>query len=411
MEKNAGSLYGFFIKNVEYIIISLFFLWLIANIFFGERLPIGNGLGWDGTIYADIARNFSYLVFHHQLDQYRIQRVIPSGMVHVVANILGGALTDDKIVLAFSIYNTFVLGIAVLTWKAIAKKLAWSPQVKWISFAGLFLNFAILKMNSYYPALTDTSAFVMSLIMFYFYVAHRPYCVLLTTIIGAFIFPTSIYVGLVLFVLSSPRQLGDSYYQKTHSMASVILTFSLVSMIIFLMYKLYAISGNIFNCTLGNYFGTPIIYASFVISFSFLFFALYPFFNHHQKISQRLIRQALNYKLLLGGVVFIGLNLLIKVLSSGSAGVVTPLPFIKVLAIRSIAYPAISLISHIIFFGPIICLLIYFWKDVINYLKDKESGLLVVMLFAILLSLDSESRELINFFATCRHHGCRSIKS
>lgn len=385
-------------RNIEHFLVALFFFWLIANILFGERLPVEHGLGWDGLLYADMVKNFANLVFHHQLDEYYIQRIIPSGMVRLIATIIGGSLTDDKIVLAFSIYNTLILGIAVLMWKGIAKKLVWSPQVRLISFAGLFLNFAILKMNAYYPALTDTSAFVISLVMLYFFIAEKPYCLLGTTIVGAFIFPTTIYVGLTLFVFSRPVLTGNSYCKQTFSYISILFSFLTAGIIVAAIYNLYAIAGNIYHCTLGNYFDSPIVYVSLFTSFLFFFLAFFPLYNQHQNISFKLIKQALNYRLLMAILVFVGVKLLFKMLSnSNPVGLLSTGPIIKAIAIRSIAYPGISPISHVVFFGPIICLLMYFWKDIINNLKDKESGLLVIVLFLIFLSMNSESRELINF--------------
>jgi len=57
-------------------------------------------------------------------------------------------LTNADMPMAFSLNNTVMLLLAVLAWRAIASHLKWSPQIRLISFAGLFLNFAILK-NEY----------------------------------------------------------------------------------------------------------------------------------------------------------------------------------------------------------------------------------------------------------------------
>lgn len=156
-----------------FLMVFLFFAWQIGNIFWGEHIPAGDGLGWDGTIYARIAYDFFNLFFHHQIDQYSLQRILPSGIIYTFAKLIGHSLTMAQMPLAFSIYNTVILVLAVYTWQAIANILAWRPQVQVISFAGLFLNYAILKMNPYYPVLTDTSAFCCGLVMIYFFLAKK----------------------------------------------------------------------------------------------------------------------------------------------------------------------------------------------------------------------------------------------
>lgn len=54
------------IMKAENTIIFLFFAWLIGSIFFGEHIPAGNGLGWDGVLYANLAQHFpfQYQTFH-----------------------------------------------------------------------------------------------------------------------------------------------------------------------------------------------------------------------------------------------------------------------------------------------------------------------------------------------------------
>jgi hypothetical protein len=50
-------------------------------IFFGERIPVKGGLGWDGEIYYFISQDFMALWRGNVFDSYYIQRIVPSLLV------------------------------------------------------------------------------------------------------------------------------------------------------------------------------------------------------------------------------------------------------------------------------------------------------------------------------------------
>ena len=52
----------------------------IANIIWAEKLPVGEGLGWDGVNYAAWAKNFYKSAFVDRVEDYYVQRLLPSAL-------------------------------------------------------------------------------------------------------------------------------------------------------------------------------------------------------------------------------------------------------------------------------------------------------------------------------------------
>src|SRR5437763_1188404 len=83
-------------KKLEIAIVAFFFIWLGWNIFFGERIPENNGIGYDGMLYALMVEQFPAYVFHHQLPIYGIQRILPSGLIHYFAQLFHISIKHEQ---------------------------------------------------------------------------------------------------------------------------------------------------------------------------------------------------------------------------------------------------------------------------------------------------------------------------
>ncbi len=82
----------------------------------------------------------------------------------------------------------------------IANELNIQDRGKWFGFCFLFLNYAILKNNFYHSVLTDTSAFTLGLLMFYFFLTNKPIGLWVTIFLGGFTWPSIPYMGALFFV-------------------------------------------------------------------------------------------------------------------------------------------------------------------------------------------------------------------
>jgi hypothetical protein len=173
----------------------------ILSFFFGEIVPAGGGFGWDGVLYANLARNLESIVRNGQLSNYYAQRILPSVIVRSILLLWGSSFSNRAIILGFEFYNLVLLLAASWVWKRLANHFALSLGGRWLGFCGLFMSFMCSKWIFYYPVLTDTTALVVGMLALLFYVERRQLPLLAVTSIGAFAWQVTSICGAMLLIL------------------------------------------------------------------------------------------------------------------------------------------------------------------------------------------------------------------
>jgi hypothetical protein len=181
----------------------------VANFFFGEKVSAGAGLGWDGVVYARLVTRLPELIHNDDLNTYYAQRVLPAAVIRAMLDAFALPRSTANIIRAFEVYNFALLLLACVLWKKIADHvgLGWKG---WLTgFAALFLNFQGSKQTFFYPVLTDVTALVTGLALLLFHLSQRRTALLVTTIVGAFAWPTIGLTGALLLVCK-PRTPADA---------------------------------------------------------------------------------------------------------------------------------------------------------------------------------------------------------
>jgi hypothetical protein len=173
----------------------------VTQIFWGEAIESTGGLGfYDGRRYGEIAMDFHGQVFREGLDAYRLQRVLPSAIVHAWLRVTGQPLDATHVRDAFRIYNLLMLLVTAAAWAAIARAMAFEERYAWLGFALLFLNFANLKMPFYNAVLTDTTALALGTLVLLFYLRSNGPALLGVLALPCFTWPP-LLAGALLYVL------------------------------------------------------------------------------------------------------------------------------------------------------------------------------------------------------------------
>jgi hypothetical protein len=180
----------------------------ILNFFWGEKVPAGGGLGWDGVTYANMVKNLDQMLLNDSLSGYYIQRVFPSAVVRGLLLLFDAQMIDINIIHAFELYNLSLLLLACFLWKQLADHFSLSILSRWIGFGGLFINFQCSKQAFYYPVLTDVTALLVGLLLLLFYLKRKHYSLFFTTILGSFCWPAVGISGafLLLFLNIEPSR-------------------------------------------------------------------------------------------------------------------------------------------------------------------------------------------------------------
>ena len=364
----------------------------IISILFAERVTVGRGFGWDGIRYGLLAMDFYGGLWSDDMNSYGLQRIVPSAFVHYGLRAVGIQPTIESVIIGFAVFNLLMLVLAVFLWIKIADRLRIGLAGRWLGFAGLFINFAILKQAFYYPVLTDVPAFTLGLLMLYVFLTGRLFALLAVTLVGAFTWPVTIYAGLPLMLFS--RQPIDPGTRRSRAFA-VATAGLLTAAVLWLMAHTYFFTGlrsiNSSTPVLGN-----TVYLSIAASCIFFFFAIKTLIGPiNLGEAWRALRRVNAARLILCLLAFIATRAVIRALTSEEGDLGHIPQYLQHTALLSIAKPFVFIVAHVIYFGPAVILLAFFWDRVSAVARQHGLGMVLFFIMSLFLGLNSESRQSI----------------
>ena len=383
-------------RNIFLLSLFLLLAWLTFSFCWGERIKENNGLGWDGVYYARIALNPLEYITKTGVDNYGMSRILPSFVTHYTAQFFGYDLgtnlrNPEAVINTFAFYNIALILISVFIFSLIAKQFKWNASILILGFSALFINFPILKLSTFNPILTDFFAFMMILLIFYFYIRGWQLLLFFTALLASFVWPTMIYTSLPLLIY----KFKNSDYKKFEpsrfsnilaAMAAVILSAGVLFDYYFMGFKIPLNFG-------VNPVNEKLIAFSIIMFFLYIFFMFRQFFDfEYFKLN---LFSTMNLRgIILAVILFASVKLIILIFSRGSF-YLTPLLFVRNTGQYAIVNPLVSVVSHVFYFGPLVVLTILFWNNVVSIAKQYGPGLMLFLMFNALLSIASESRGLM----------------
>lgn len=361
----------------------------------GERLPVNDGLGWDGIVYGAYAQNFGEHLRSVGIDDYHINRLLPSLLVYSLSHLINYPLaTPARIFNLFVLYNSILLTVAGFLWVLIARRAKFLPLTFWLGFVCLFVNYACLKQYQYASIQTDVTAFFFGTLCLYLYVAKRPLLILFTSFIASFAWPLVMYLAWLWL-------LNKEYYSSNLQSLRLDKQCAYVAFILFLFGVIY------FNLIHPH----PLINGAAQISklalpLSTLLAGLYVFYvaKYCQVATYFTLIAAkekfydyvryLCYYLFFLLLYFLCIYLIKHIYGvNNSFGLHS---FFATMFVTPVAKPGIFLIAHLVFFGPAITMLLFFRKSIISSALENGFGIYGLIIVTFVMALNSESR-LITF--------------
>ncbi len=366
----------------------------LAAIFGGEVLSVNNGFGWDGTTYAAIAKDFPGQVFGHQLDSYRVQRIFPSGAVHYGLRLLGLSPADDAHILrGFQVLNMLLLIAGVYAWNGIAARLRLSARGTWLGFVAIYVNFAVLKMTFYSPVLTDTTALAAGMFLLYGYLAGHTWLVWIVSLVGAFSWPLILPMAFVL--LAFPRSAVEPAVETGRVAARWWIAGGL-AVTLTAAWRVYAVGQTIDGAEPIWYLLVPL---AAMLLCAYLAAAAWWLMDHdavarlRHVFNQSRPQAALTALSLAAAVVLLRATVFVP---SGAPGY-TLKQFLCAILVSSVAKPGVFLVAHVVYFGPIVLATVFLWPQVCERIRRQGLAMVLLAGAAVLLSVASESRQLLSF--------------
>jgi hypothetical protein len=376
----------------------------LACFWLGERVTVNDGLGWDGVIYAGWAKDFHEEVFVKRVEPYYMQRILPSAVVHYAMRGLQISMTDDNIIRAFGFLNVVLITLMAWLWCGIAGVLAISPGGRWLGLVGFFVNYIILKHTFFCPITTDMAAYAIGAAMLFCYLTGRTAGLVAVLLAGAFVWPSSVYVGALLLVFpresddvqNMPASLRGAPWRLNVILAGLGTALALVG-ILYVVRKPPTAALLVDPIYLEPIAG--VVYLSLAVALLYLFLGAAALLDCDRLFAWRWLvtrrRAAAGFLVLL---LLLGVRLLQYEWSNKQVGlgVQTLLPQT---AFAAVAKPGVFLVTHVAYYGPMVLLTMWLWRPVCRLLHQYGVGLALAVLAGLVLSLNSQSRFTINIFA------------
>jgi hypothetical protein len=381
-------------------------LLLCACFVFRDTIPAASGTGYDGGRYAAWAKTLGIgsvidsaatrwqpprADAERPLDTYYARRILPSLAVHYLLTGTGAEPSTANVVRAFAMLNIVLLLVTVICWLKAADALHIGTNGKWIGVVGLIVSYGNLKMPLYYPTLTDTAALAAGAACTLFYLQGRRAALWFTALAGGFIWPSFTYFGFLLlaFPRTDPR-MDRPGPRGLHIAIALVIAVGAVIAIELLFHNGYE---------LRNTPVRPITSLRFV---SELVVGAYLFFGMRALLDSRSVWESLQPRALVSGSGFLVACLLLLV-SEAVVRIIAPLPpeitgseALSNYLISAVVQPFTFFLAHVLYFGPVLVFLLFAWPGVAARVRQLGPGAIAFFAAAMLMSIGSESRQLIN---------------
>ena len=349
----------------------------IAQILWGEAIESTGGLGfYDGRRYGEIAMDFHGQVIREGLDAYRLQRVLPSAIVHVWLRVTGQPLDATHVRDAFRIYNVLMLLATAAAWAGIARAMALEERYAWLGFALLFVNFANLKMPFYNAVLTDTTALALGTLLVLFHLRSNGPALMTVLVLSAFTWPP-LLAGALLYVL--PR------YDAAPPARLITRASALLGALAAL-----ACAGVVaaYPDILRQRPRTGVTIAVLAA----YYFATQASLMHLD--ARALPSRWRPWRLLHVLALMAAVRVAVAVLSPAARGF-TIERYLREIVFYTTLQPALFLVAHVVYFGLVVCLLIALWPHAARAALGLGAGMTLYTALQLGQAIDPETRHLI----------------
>lgn len=358
-----------------------------------ELIPVNDGTGYDGMVYAEMVRDpvgsFTGDLRGHW-DTHRAQRVLPSLVMWGMLKPLGLHTSTTAIVLGFQVLNYLLLAGSAGLWWLVARRVGLSRVAGWVGFVGLFVNYGIGKFAAYYPVLTDTAGFFLGTLLLWSLVARRHALMPLIAVLGAFTWPTVTYSALLLYTLSRPVTVpapGSAARWWSALVAGVAGTAAAVA-----AWELSACERGCVSGAVRDAVWAPALPVGVALVGVFVLLAVQPL---AERLTPKTVLRSVRWlRLLVSVAVVAAVGYVVGRIADPSDHTLTRTLANTVLG--GAAKPAVFLVAHVAYVGPVLLLLVLTWRRGVRLAAAHGPGLLALLMAYVLLGVGSESRILVN---------------
>lgn len=363
-----------------FLLLLAFALYGFGTLLWGEHILANNGLGWDGQAYYWLSKNMLHYWEDRIISSYYALRVIPSLLVNIMHTVAGTEHTHQLTSANFGRLNlaSILLG-TVLLWRCLEGT---STLWRTIGIGALLSSFAFARMPFYYPILTDSFAFLIGALLLWGHQRNSFPIKAVATLLGAFTFPSTLVLALPLLVLRHSK--GQSIPRRIETWLIVLC----ITIFIFLSLTGPAFRGGMPFDTVQPARWVVLLSIPFPLIYLIWLWRRYNGFPipFNPKLH-------LNYR---GAAVWGGIFTIVVLIVLWTRPATLPKGFAFMHIVDTgLLHPAVALVAHVSFFGPIMLIPLLFPRRFKEELEKLDMPLRWTAMLGLSMLVASESRTSI----------------
>ncbi len=351
------------------------------------------GLGGDGTRHVVLAGRVPEAIVNEDTTAYEWRHLLPYSSVYYAFRALGieydAVFGRDAIILAHRIQNVLCLVAVCLFWGRILHLLKIRPRIRRLSFALLLLNFAFTKMPFYHPCNGDSTQFLFGVLMLYGYLSRRIVLLVVLAALAFFVRPGADIYALCLLAFQPPRT-DEQPLAGRYAHWFLAGCIAIVVLVVAVLYLQNPDRVRTIQPVLGflGPLSVPIATLAVLVAFRFLLRDVY---------WQSLLRPRwVALPVALG--LMVAARLALARVAAPTGDITNELHIFISCVANAVNKPALPLVAHPIYFGPVVILGLLLWPRVCRQVNAQGPGLTALFAVVVLLGLHSESRLLTTPF-------------
>lgn len=376
-----------------YLALTALLLVLFSISVFGETTPVADGAGYDGEFYRKVFENFSTDFWGEGYDSFRIQRIFPFCLMHLVYKVAGIPFSHTSMINGMYVLHFVNLALQLLLFFKFVLNRKWKASTVAILFSLFFFNYYTIKNCGYEPFQTDAFALTIALAAYYALDRGKTALSYAISLLGLVTWPTVTLVNLLLILF---RQKPDEAPSKFSKLLFRIAPFAYGAgvALLFAAFLLFNKTRALCELIMAKP-SFPHTALAFVAIIAFLFY----FFKKATPIpySPKSFLKGFDWKTLaLVAIPFIAIKLILGV-SANSEFYYDGKLFLLQIIFRPIRTILVTPAGHLAYWGLLPVLALLTATSFTQNFAKRSAGHGLALLALLLFSLDSEARHIITF--------------
>jgi hypothetical protein len=368
-----------------------------------------NSYKWDSAIYVSWVKDFPAILNNH-INAYHIQKIFPSIAVNIFMRTFKVPVSTENILFSFQIYNFLITIFTIYFWLLISNTFKLNF---WAKASLSFLFVASINSTNWIslPAIIDPTALFIFSIILWAYFTNKSWCIYATIIPATFTWPSLIYFSffLIAFPYNEKGKINAFALKVAHSILPVFKWVAIFASLIVLLFTIYQLNNQRYIdwCSPADFsiytpFYSGLLYLSILCNGLFVYFSFKPIFKNITidwlgDFFCRLFSIKLLIRVSIFAAFFFGMQNLIDFIASDEQVVVSGKRIISSTFILPLIFPFSNILAHLIWYGPLIVLIVFNYTDIIrNIFDNKNHGLILTVAMSLIFAINPESRYSFN---------------